>query len=88
MVMIQCVGSRNDEHPYCSKICCGVAVKNALALKELNPRTEVYVCYRDLRTYGFKEDFYLEARDLGVNFIRFDDDVRPDVRRCQRGPCR
>jgi heterodisulfide reductase subunit A2 len=79
VVMVQCVGSRNDEHPYCSKICCGVAVKNALALKKLNPETAVDVCYRDLRTYGFKEDNYLEARDLGVNFIRYEKEEPPRV---------
>jgi heterodisulfide reductase subunit A len=79
MVMIQCVGSRNDEHPYCSKICCGVAVKNALSLKKLNPDVSVDICYRDLRTYGFKEDNYLEARDLGVNFIRYEKEEPPRV---------
>jgi heterodisulfide reductase subunit A len=79
VVMIQCVGSRNDEHPYCSKICCGVAVKNAVACKKLNPDAGVEVCYRDLRTYGFKEDRYLEARDLGVNFIRFEREDSPAV---------
>lgn len=79
VLMIQCVGSRNDEHPYCSKICCGVAVKNALSLKELNRDVGVNVCYRDLRTYGFKEDAYLKARDLGVNFIRYDELNEPVV---------
>ena len=85
VVMIQCVGSRNDEHPYCSKICCGVAVKNALSLKRLNPEVAVDVCYRDLRTYGFNEDYYLEARDLGVNFIRFEKDEPPRVHVSFRG---
>jgi heterodisulfide reductase subunit A len=80
VAMIQCVGSRNDEHPYCSKICCGVAVKNALALKGLNPDVSVHVCYRDLRTYGFNEDFFLEARDNGVDFIRFDGETPPVVK--------
>lgn len=79
VVMIQCVGSRSDERPYCSKICCGVAVKNALALKKINPGMSVEVCYRDLRTYGFKEDRYLEARERGVGFIRFEKDAPPDV---------
>ena len=55
VVMIQCVGSRDEEHPYCSRICCGHAVKNALKLKEINPQTRVYVLYRDVRTYGFYE---------------------------------
>jgi heterodisulfide reductase subunit A2 len=79
VVMVQCVGSRNEEHPYCSKICCGVAVKNAVAFKKIKPDASVEVCYRDLRTYGLKEDHYLEARDLGVNFIRFDKDEPPVV---------
>ena len=79
VVMVQCVGSRNDEHAYCSKICCSVAVKNALALKELNPDTSVNVCYRDMRTYGFKEDAYMKAREGGVNFIRFEKDEPPKV---------
>ena len=81
VAMVQCVGSRNDEHPYCSKICCGVAVKNALALKKLDPDVDVQVCYRDMRTYGFFEDHYLEARERGVNFIRFEKDVAPEVRK-------
>jgi heterodisulfide reductase subunit A len=79
IVMVQCVGSRNDEHPYCSKICCGVAVKNALALEKVNPDGRVHVCYRDLRTYGLKEDRYLEAREAGVNFIRFEQDRPPEI---------
>ena len=80
VVMIQCVGSRNDENPYCSKICCTVAVKNALALKRLNPDAGVHICYRDVRTYGFAEDRYLEARERGVGFIRFDEDEPPEVK--------
>jgi heterodisulfide reductase subunit A len=80
VVMIQCVGSRNDENPYCSKICCTVAVKNALALKRLNPDTGVHICYRDVRTYGFAEDRYQEARERGVDFIRFDEDEPPEVK--------
>jgi heterodisulfide reductase subunit A len=80
VVMIQCVGSREEERPYCSKVCCTEAAKNALALKELSPRTEVFVLYRDVRTYGFREDIYREARENGVVFLRFDDDVRPEVR--------
>lgn len=78
-VMIQCVGSRDEEHPYCSRICCGHAVKNALKLKELNPSTKVYVLYRDVRTYGFYETYYHEARGKGVIFIRFDPQRKPKV---------
>jgi heterodisulfide reductase subunit A len=80
VVMIQCVGSREEERPYCSKVCCTEAVKNALELKERSPDTEVYVLYRDIRTYAFREDLYHEARERGVIFIRFSDDVRPRVR--------
>jgi len=79
VVMIQCVGSRNDERPYCSRICCSEAVKNALTLKSINPDTNVYVLYRDIRTYGFKEDYYEKAREAGVLFIRYDEEKEPRV---------
>ena len=69
MVMIQCVGCREPEHQYCSRLCCGAAVKNALKLKELRPRAQVFVLFRDLRTYGFKELFYKQAREAGVQFL-------------------
>jgi len=71
VVMIQCVGSRNEEHPNCSRVCCQSAVKNALRIKKLNPDTDVYVLYRDIRTYGLLEDYYREAREKGVMFFRF-----------------
>ena len=79
IVMIQCVGSRNDEHPYCSRICCSVAVKNALAIKEQYPDSNVFVLYRDVRTYGFRETYYQKAREAGVLFIRYDKDDPPVV---------
>ncbi|MGI6035506.1 MAG: NAD(P)-binding protein [Limnochordia bacterium] len=79
VVMIQCVGSRSDEHPYCSRICCSQAVKNALELKRLDPNREVWVLYRDVRTYGFAEDYYRKAREAGVLFIRFDEERPPQV---------
>ena len=79
VVMIQCVGSRTTERPYCSKICCGVAIKNALKIKELHPRSNIYILYKDIRTYGFTEDFYSEARREGILFIRYDDDNKPIV---------
>jgi heterodisulfide reductase subunit A-like polyferredoxin len=85
VVMIQCVGSRNDERPYCSRICCSEAVKNALTLKSLNPETNVYVLYRDIRTYGFKEDYYEKARESGVLFIRYDEEKEPCVERGEDG---
>jgi heterodisulfide reductase subunit A2 len=57
--MIQCVGSRNETFAYCSRVCCSAAVKNAIALKEINPDIQVVILYRDLRTFGFKELYYL-----------------------------
>jgi heterodisulfide reductase subunit A len=79
LVMIQCVGSRDEEHPYCSRICCGHAVKNALRLKEINADMDIYILYRDVRTYGFYETYYHEARGKGVIFIRYDLENRPKV---------
>jgi len=79
VVMIQCVGSRNKEFPNCSRVCCQNAVKNALHIKKLNPETEVYVLYRDIRTYGELEYFYREARRQGVHFFRFNREEPPQV---------
>jgi heterodisulfide reductase subunit A-like polyferredoxin len=79
VVMIQCVGSRNEENENCSRICCQSAVKNALLIKKSNPDTQVFVLYRDIRTYGLLEDYYKEAREKGVIFIRFDGDKPPVV---------
>jgi len=79
VVMIQCVGSRSPEHPYCSRVCCGEAVKNAIKIKELRPRAQVFILYRDIRTYGLKELYYKKARDLGVQFIRFEPERNPEV---------
>jgi heterodisulfide reductase subunit A2 len=73
VVMIQCADSRNDNHPYCSRVCCSMAVKNAIAIKEKNPDSNVFVLYRDIRTYGFREVHYQKARRLGVVFIRYDE---------------
>jgi heterodisulfide reductase subunit A len=80
VVMIQCVDSRNEEHPYCSRICCSQAIKNALKLKEQNPGVNIYILYRDMRTYGFKEDYYREAREKGIIFIRYDLKTKPEVK--------
>jgi heterodisulfide reductase subunit A-like polyferredoxin len=85
VVMIQCVGSRNDENVECSRICCQNAVKNALDIKKRNPDAQVYVLYRDIRTYGLLEDYYTEARKQGVIFIRFDKDAPPDVQSSSEG---
>ena len=79
VVMIQCVGSRDEERPYCSRLCCNEAVKNALKIKELSPTTHVYVLYRDVRTYGFKESYYTQARQKGVAFVRYEKDMKPEV---------
>ncbi|MBI5602469.1 MAG: FAD-dependent oxidoreductase [Deltaproteobacteria bacterium] len=79
VVMIQCVGSREEEHPYCSRVCCSTAVANALRIKEISPKTEVIILYRDMRTYGRKELYYKQAREAGVRFIRFDFEVKPEV---------
>ena len=79
VVMIQCVGCRNDERPYCSRICCGEAVKNALEIKRINPDCRVVIAYKDVRTFGTMEKYYLEARRLGVAFVRYDDDNKPEI---------
>jgi heterodisulfide reductase subunit A len=81
MVMIQCVGSRNDKHLYCSRTCCSEAIKNALKIKQLNKKANVYILYRDMRTYGFKEDYYQRAREEGVIFIRYEEGQEPEVRK-------
>jgi heterodisulfide reductase subunit A len=79
VVMIQCVGARTEERPNCARICCGQAVKNSLKIKELSPDTEVFVLYKDIRTYGFKEDYYREAAKKGVLFINYTDERKPQV---------
>ena len=79
VVMIQCVGSRTEERPYCSKVCCSQAVKNALKIKEINHLSNIYVLYKDIRTYGFKEEFYQKARNQGVVFLRYTDESKPEV---------
>jgi heterodisulfide reductase subunit A2 len=79
VVMVQCVGSRNDQAPYCSRICCTNAIKNAIWIKRTSPRTEVYVFHKDIRTYGFREQLYKEAGQLGVNFIRMSEGAMPEM---------
>jgi heterodisulfide reductase subunit A-like polyferredoxin len=85
IVMIQCVGSREPEHQYCSRICCGEAIKNAITIKELNPAAQVFILYRDIRTYGLKELYYKKARELGVQFVRFDPERKPEVKASGQG---
>ena len=84
-VFIQCVGSREPERPYCSRVCCTHSVESALRLKEINPDMDVYILYRDLRTYGLRENLYKEAREKGVIFIRFDLDNKPQVAQAADG---
>lgn len=79
VAMIQCVGARNEENPNCSRICCSEAIKNALKIKETSPETEVYVLYKDVRSYGFKEEYYHEALKKGVVFINYDDSRKPSI---------
>ncbi|MEZ4524681.1 MAG: FAD-dependent oxidoreductase [Desulfobacterales bacterium] len=79
-VMIQCVGSREEPNNYCSRVCCQDAIKNAIAIREKSPSAHVTVLYRDIRTYGLREDYYQKARELGVSFIRFEPEKKPDVK--------
>jgi heterodisulfide reductase subunit A len=79
VVMIQCVGSRTPENPNCSRICCQNAIKNALAILEINPEARIFVLYRDMRTYGFQEEYYQKAREKGVIFVRYSMDNAPVV---------
>ncbi|MFW9899021.1 MAG: FAD-dependent oxidoreductase [Candidatus Thorarchaeota archaeon] len=80
VVMIQCVGSRNEEHPYCSRTCCAEAIKNALKIKEISPDTHITILFRDIRTYGFKEKYYNLAREKGILFINFDEKKPPEIK--------
>ena len=79
LVMIQCVGCRNEDRNYCSRVCCSESVKNALKLKAINPAMDIYVLFRDMRTYGFSEDYYREAADKDVKFIRYEPQDKPQV---------
>lgn len=78
-VFIQCVGSRTEERPYCSKICCTHSVKSALSLREINPEMDIFIIHRDIRTYGLREDLYREARSKGIQFLRYDLDAGLEV---------
>ena len=79
VVMIQCVGSRNEERPYCSRVCCSEAVKNALFIKEKNPAARVIILYRDMRMYGLLELEYARARKAGILFVRYEEDRKPEL---------
>ncbi|MEA1972456.1 MAG: 4Fe-4S binding protein, partial [Candidatus Cloacimonadota bacterium] len=78
-VFIQCVGSRDEDHPYCSRICCSQAVKNAIRLKKINPKMEITILNRDIRTFGFYEKYYQEARQMGIIFTRYEEDEKPVI---------
>jgi len=80
LVMIQCVGCRQKDREYCSRVCCSHAVKNALRLKALNPEMDITILFRDMRTYGLMEDYYREASENWVRFIRYEPDGKPDVK--------
>jgi heterodisulfide reductase subunit A len=80
VVMIQCVESRDEKHPYCSQVCCSHALKNAMKIKDYDPTIRVTILYRDMMSYGFLEEYYILARKRGVNFIRYELDIPPDVR--------
>jgi heterodisulfide reductase subunit A len=79
VVMIQCVGARNDENPNCARICCGQAIKNALKIKEIDPTAEIIILYKDIRTYGMKEEYYRESASEGTLFINYSDERKPRV---------
>jgi heterodisulfide reductase subunit A len=85
LVMIQCVGCRNEDRNYCSRVCCSESVKNALKLKEINPEMDIYILFRDMRTYGFAEDYYREAANREVKFIRYEPDDKPQVEAIEEG---
>ncbi|MDM7998699.1 MAG: FAD-dependent oxidoreductase [Dehalococcoidia bacterium] len=80
VAMIQCVGSRDEKRPYCSRFCCSQALMNALRIKEIKPQAEIVVFYRDLMSYGFIERQYLRAREKGILFARYDPERKPEVR--------
>jgi len=85
IVFIQCVGSRDDNRPYCSRICCTASVMQAVSIKEQHPDTDVFILYRDIRTYGEKEYLYKKAREMGVIFVRYSQDNKPKVREIENG---
>lgn len=85
IVMIQCIGSRNENNPNCSRVCCQSAVKNALKIKEINPKAQVVILYRDIIMYGLLEDYYTKAREKGVLFFRYKPENPPTVESTSEG---
>lgn len=85
IVMIQCVGSREPDHLYCSKVCCTAAIKNSLKCKSLHANAEIAILYRDIRTYGLKESYYTQARRQGIRFFRYERDQKPEIQPDEKG---
>ncbi len=85
LVMIQCVGCRQEDRNYCSRVCCSHSIKNALKLKKVNPGIDIYILFRDIRTYGYSEDYYREASDNNVKFIRYEPEFSPLVEIVKEG---
>ncbi len=85
VVFIQCVGSRDDNRPYCSRICCTSSILQAIAIKEEHPETDVFILYRDIRTYGEREALYKKAREMGIIFVRYSLDNKPTVSEVDNG---
>ncbi|MBI4713266.1 MAG: FAD-dependent oxidoreductase, partial [Planctomycetes bacterium] len=85
VVMIQCVEAREPEHPYCSRICCTQAIKNALRIKKINPDANIYILYRDIMTYGIWELYYRQAREAGIIFIKYELDKKPQITQIKDG---
>jgi heterodisulfide reductase subunit A len=85
VVMIQCVGCRQADRNYCSRVCCGQSIKNALKLREQNPEMDIHILFRDMRTYGFKEDYYREAAEKDIKFIRYEPENKPLVEAAREG---
>jgi heterodisulfide reductase subunit A len=84
-VFVQCVGSRIPERPYCSKVCCTQSIKSALSLKSQKPDMDIFILYRDLRSYGLREDLYREARSQGIKFIRYHNEKGISVSAAENG---
>ena len=83
LVMVQCVGCRQEDRDYCSRVCCGHAIKNARKLKQINPEMDIYILFRDIRTYGFREDYYRKASEEEIRFIRYTPEDKPAVEAVQ-----
>ncbi len=84
-IFIQCVGSRDSERSYCSRVCCTNSIQAAIDLKKKNPNRNVYILYRDIRTYGQRERLYTKARELGIVFFKYKQSRKPAVTKCDGG---